>query len=218
MKKLTKKIKAIFIILAIVIIAGIAVVATKGFNIELSMQSNNRVELNIEKDFEIADIKNITNEVFQNNEVIIQKVEVFEDTVSITAKEISEEQKEQLVEKVNEKYSTELVSDNIEIKHTPNMKLTDLIKPYIFAFGLSSILIVLYMMIRYRKLGAIKVLVKTIIGIAISQITLFSIIAITRIPVGRITIPIIIMVYLGTLFVFTNNCENRLTKLKKEEK
>ena len=212
MKKLTKKIKAIFIILAIVIIAGIAVVATKGFNIELSMQSNNRVELNIEKDFEIADIKNITNEVFQNNEVIIQKVEVFEDTVSITAKEISEEQKEQLVEKVNEKYSTELVSDNIEIKHTPNMKLTDLIKPYIFAFGLSSILIVLYMMIRYRKLGAIKVLVKTIIGIAISQITLFSIIAITRIPVGRITIPIIIMVYLGTLFVFTNNCENRLTK------
>ena len=35
---------------------------------------------------------------------IIQKVEVFEDTVSITAKEISEEQKQNIITKVNEKY------------------------------------------------------------------------------------------------------------------
>lgn len=217
MKKLTKKMKLICIILAIVIIAGIAVVATMGFNIELNMQNNNKVELNLEKDFEISDIKDITNEVFGNQEVVIQKVEVFEDTVSITVKEITEEQKKQLIEKVNEKYETELNSDNIEIQHSPSMKLKDLIKPYIFAFSLSSVLIVLYMMIRYKKLGAIKILLKTICSIVVAQAVLLSIIAITRVPVGRSTIPMVIIVYIVTLFVLTNNLENKLAEIKEEK-
>ena len=38
MEKLTKKTKAIFLILAVVIIAGIMVVATTGFNVELKMK------------------------------------------------------------------------------------------------------------------------------------------------------------------------------------
>lgn len=217
MKKTTKKTKLICIVLAIVIIAGIAVVATMGFNIQLDMQNNNIIELNIEKDFEISDIKNITNEIFGNQEVIIQKVEVFEDTVSITAKEITDEQKKQIIDKVNEKYGTELNSDNIEIQYIPNMKLKDLVKPYIFAFSLSSVLIILYMMIRYKKLGAIKILLKTICSIIIAQAALLSIIAITRVPVGRLTIPMVIIVYIVTLFALTNNFENKLTEIKEEE-
>lgn len=217
MKKTTKKTKLICIVLAIVIIAGIAVVATMGFNIQLDMQNNNIIELNIEKDFEISDIKNIINEIFGNQEVIIQKVEVFEDTVSITAKEITDEQKKQIIDKVNEKYGTELNSDNIEIQYIPNMKLKDLVKPYIFAFSLSSVLIILYMMIRYKKLGAIKILLKTICSIIIAQAALLSIIAITRVPVGRLTIPMVIIVYIVTLFALTNNFENKLTEIKEEE-
>lgn len=217
MKKTTKKTKLICIVLAIVIIAGIAVVATMGFNIELNMQNNNKVELNLEKDFEISDIKDITNEVFGNQEVVIQKVEVFEDTVSITAKEITDEQKKQIIDKVNEKYGTELNSDNIEIQYIPNMKLKDLVKPYIFAFSLSSVLIILYMMIRYKKLGTIKILLKTICSIIIAQAALLSIIAITRVPVGRLTIPMVIIVYIVTLFALTNNFENKLTEIKEEE-
>lgn len=217
MKKTTKKTKLICIVLAIVIIAGIAVVATMGFNIQLDMQNNNIIELNIEKDFEISDIKNITNEIFGNQEVIIQKVEVFEDTVSITAKEITDEQKKQIIDKVNEKYGTELNSDNIEIQYIPNMKLKDLVKPYIFAFSLSSVLIILYMMIRYKKLGTIKILLKTICSIIIAQAALLSIIAITRVPVGRLTIPMVIIVYIVTLFALTNNFENKLTEIKEEE-
>ncbi|MEI3394135.1 MAG: hypothetical protein V8R82_00115 [Clostridia bacterium] len=39
---------------------------------------------------------------------MIQKVEVFEDSVSITAKDITDEQKQSIIDKVNEKYETEL--------------------------------------------------------------------------------------------------------------
>lgn len=217
MEKLTKNTKIIILILAIVIIAGIAVIATMGFNFNLNMQSNNRVELYIEKDFEISDIKNITNEVFENEQVVIQKVEVFEDTVAITAKEINEEQVTKLVEKVNEKYELKLNADSIEIEEIPNMKLTDLLMPYVYGFCLASILIIVYMMLRYKKIGISKVLIKTILTIVIPQAVLFSVIAITRIPVGRLTIPMVIVIYLTSLFIYTCNEEKQLAKIKEEE-
>lgn len=218
MEKSTKKTKVICLILAVVIIAGIIVVATTGFNVELNMQKNNRVELYLEKDFEISDIKNITNEVFQNEPVAIQKVEVFGDTVSVTAGEITDEQKQQLVEKVNEKYTLELKAESIETEVIPSEKLRDLINPYIFAFGLATGLIIVYMILRYKKLGLLKIFIKTLCTIVIAQATLFSIIAITRISVGRMTIPMVITVYLATLFILINNFEKKLDKIKEENK
>lgn len=218
MGKLTKKTKVICLVLVVVIIAGIVVIATAGFNVELSMQKNNRVELYLEKDFEISDIKNIANEVFQNKQTVIQKVEVFGDTVSITTNEITDEQKQQLVEKVNGKYSLELTSDSIEIEKIPNERLRDLINPYIFAFSLATGLILVYMMLKYKKLGMLNILIKTICTIVIAQVTLFSVIAITRIPVGRLTIPMVIVVYLVTLYTLTHNYENKLDKIGEENK
>lgn len=218
MGKLTKKTNVICLVLVVVIIAGIVVIATAGFNVELSMQKNNRVELYLEKDFEISDIKNIANEVFQNKPTVIQKVEVFGDTVSITTNEITDEQKQQLVEKVNEKYSLELTADSIEIEKIPNERLRDLINPYIFAFSLATGLILVYMMLKYKKLGMLNILIKTICTIVIAQVTLFSVIAITRIPVGRLTIPMVIVVYLVTLYTLTHNYENKLDKIGEENK
>lgn len=217
MEKLIKETRIILIILAIIAVAGIVVIATVGFNFELSMQSNKRIELYIQKDFKISDIKDITNEVLQNKDVVIQKVEVFEDTVSITVREITEEEKEKLIEKINEKYELELSTDEIEINEMPNMKFMDLISHYIFGFSLASILILLYMIIRYKKLGVSRILIKTILTIIIPQILLFSIIAITRIPVGRFTVPMVIVVYLTSLFVYTYNLEKQLAKIREDE-
>ena len=217
MEKLAKKNKLIILILAVIIIAGIVVAATIGFNFELGMQKNNKVQFYIQKDFEISDIKNITNEVFGNEQVVIQKVEVFEDTVMITAKEINEEQVKSLVEKLNEKYELELNADSVEIEKIPNMKLMDLLRPYIFGFCLASIIILVYMILRYKKLGISKVLIETILTIVIPQAVLFSVIAITRIPVGRLTIPMVIIIYLTSLFIYTGNKEKQLAKIKEEE-
>lgn len=218
MKKLTKKTKVICLILAAVIIAGIIVTATVGFNVELNMQKNNRIELYLEKDFEISDIKNITNEVFENQPVAIQKVEVFGDAVAITAVGITDEQKQQMVDKVNEKYSIELKAEDIKIEEIPNEKISDLINPYIFAFSLATGLIIVYMILKYKKLGVLKILLKTIFTIVFSQAALFSVIAITRIPVGRFTIPMVITLYLASIFILTHNFEKQLDKVKEDNK
>lgn len=216
MKEITKKQKILMIILAIIIIAGLVITFTLGFNFDLRMQETKKVELYLENSFEIADIKNITNEVFSNQDVIIQKVEVYEDSVSIIAKEITEEQKQSLIDKINEKYGTELTADSTEIVTIPHTRGRDLLKPYVMTFSIATIIILVYIMIRYRKLGIIRTLLKVLFISVMAQATLFSVIAITRIPIGRLTMPMVIIVYLFTLLGITTKLEKQLASKKEE--
>lgn len=217
MKNINKKTKILVALIAIVIILGIAITLTIGLNFDLKYQETKRIELYLKKDFEISDIKQITNEVMENQPVIIQKVEVYEDTVSITAKDITDEQKTNLVNKLNEKYSAELEADKIEISSIPHTRGRDIIKPYILPFVIATIIILVYMAIRYYKLGAMKTVLKTA-GISIlAQIILLSVIAITRIPIGRLTIPMVITVYILTLIGITTYFEDKLKNKNLEE-
>lgn len=210
MKNITKKQKMIFIILAVIIIAGIAVISTIGFNLELKMQETKKIELYIQKDFEISDIKNIVKEVIPDESIMIQKVEVFEDSVSITAKDITDEQKQSIIDKVNEKYGTELKAEEISIINVPQVHLKDMIKQYESPIIIATICILIYLMIRYYKLNSLKVLLKTIAIIVISQIELLSIIALTRIPVGKTTMPILLTVYMLSIYYCIKGYEKQL--------
>lgn len=215
---ITKKTKIIAIIIALIIIAGIAVTATIGLNYDLRYQSAQKIELYIEKDFNNSDIKNIVNEVMPNTPVIIQKVEVFEDTVSITAKEITDEQKQNIISKVNEKYGTNLSADSTEIESISNTRGRDLVKPYIFGFVMSILIILIYIAVRYMNLGVLKTLGQTILALVLTQAVLLSVIAITRIPVGRLTMPIVVAVYLLTLIGLTTKFEKDLATKKQGKK
>ena len=216
MKNITTKNKILIIILILVIIAGILVTANIGLNFDLRYEKSQKIELNLGKEFETSDIKNITNEIFPNQEVIIQKVELYKDTVCIIAKEITEEQRNNIVEKVNEKYGTELVAEDTEIFSIPHTRGRDIIKPYITPFVIVTVIIIIYMAIRYYKLNSIKVILKTI-GISIlTQLVLLSIMAIARIPIGRITIPLVIIVYMLTLIGITTRFEKNLDQIKEE--
>lgn len=218
MKNISKKTKILSIIILLIIIAGIIVIATKGFNFDLKYEQSQKVELYIAKEFEINDIKAITDEVMGEKQVIIQKVEVFEDTVSITAKEITEEEKNNLITKINEKYGTELSADTIQIENISHTKGMDIMTPYIAPFTIATIIILIYMAIRYYKLGSIKIISKTIGMNIVTQAVLISIIAITRIPFGRLTIPMVIAVYLLTMIGLTTRFEKNLLNNKQEIK
>lgn len=219
MKDISKKTKIITILIAIVIIIGMIVTLTVGLNFELKYQEAKTIQLYLGKDFEVTDMKQIVNEILPNQTVMIQKVEVYEDTVSILAKDITEEQKTNIINKVNEKYGTELKADNIDISTVPHTRGRDIIKPYIVPFMMATIIILVYMVIRYYKLGMIKAILETIIVILGTQVILLSIIAITRIPIGRITIPMVLVAYILSLLGLTTYFERLLREKKmKEEK
>ena len=217
MKQFIKSKQLKIIIIALVIIAGIVMIAVKGFNFDLKYQDTQRVELYLKTEFNISDIRQITDEVFGNQKVMIQKVEVFEDSVSITTTSISDEQKSNLITKINEKYGTEITAEDTTVENIGHTRGRDIIKPYIVPFAIAAIVVLIYLGIRYYKLSIAKVIAKSIGIMALAQILLFSVMAITRIPIGRLTIPMVILVYLLTLFGITNMFEKNLSKKNLEE-
>ena len=73
------------------------------------------------------------------------------------------------------------------------------------------------MVIRYYKLGSLRVLLKSVLALIISQAVLFSLIAIIRIPVGKLTIPMVLIVYMLTLIGITTMFEKQLAVIKEKE-
>lgn len=217
MKQFIKSKQLKIILMLLVIIAGIVMIAVKGFNFDLKYQDTQRVELYLKTEFNTSDIRQITDEVFGNQKVMIQKVEVFEDSVSITTTSISDEQKSNLITKINEKYGTELTAEDTTVEDIGHTRGRDIIKPYILPFAIAVIVVLIYLGIRYHKLSIAKVIAKSIGIMALAQILLFSVMAITRIPIGRLTIPMVILVYLLTLFGITNKFEKDLSKKKLDE-
>ena len=217
MKQLSAKNKIICAIIILIIIIGAAVIGTKGFNFDIRNMASQEIKLYIGKKFEIKDIKPITNEIFGKEKVSIQKVEVYEDEISITAKEITDEQKNNLINKVNEKYETELKAEDISVNNIPHTKFRDIVKPYILPLIISTIIILIYIGIRFYKLGVIKSIIKVGGVEVLAELILFALMAITRFPMGRYTLPIVLFIYFVTMLVVTMNLENNLKNKKIEE-
>ena len=217
MKEISQKTKIVALVIAIIVIVGLIVTLTVGFNFDLRYQEAKKIQLYLEKDFEIADIKQITNEVLPNEKFMLQKVEVFEDTVSIMAKEITDEQKTSLINKINEKYELELKADDIDITTIPHTRGRDIIKPYVVPFMIATVIILVYMAVRYYKLGVLKTILQTGLTVILAQAVLISVVAITRIPIGRVTLPLVLTVYVLSLLGVTTYLEKQLSEKKKEE-
>ena len=120
---------------------------------------------------------------------------------------------EELVTKVNEKYETELETSDIEIRHNPKAKLSSIILPYAVTIGISMLLILVYVGIRYRKLGVVRTILTYIVSILAVEMIYLSILAIVRYPINRIVIPIglVLLVTVVTILGFVN--EKKLTKI-----
>lgn len=216
MKNISKNKKILAVLAIIIVVAGIIMIATKGFNFDLKYQKTQKVELSLNQEFKNSEVKEIAKEVFGKQPIMIEKVEVFEDTVAITTTEITDEQKTNLITKINEKYGTQLNQETTKIIDVAHTKGRDIIKPYIAPFAIATLAILVYIGARYYRLGIVKTILKVIAILVITQVELFSIIALTRIPVGRLTIPMVIIVYLITLLGITNNLE-KCNSSKKEE-
>ena len=210
--------KKVLILLICLIFAGTVIVCFKGFNVGLPYKSNINISVYVGKKIEDKDMQEITKEVFKGKQAIVQKVELFEDMISITTEEMSEEElnekKTELINKLNEKYEKEIKDEEIEIVHNPKVKLSSLIKRYILPFGISTIAIVIYQMIRVKKLGATKTLLTTIIVLMLIGLTYTSLIAITRIPINKLIIPIGMAIYVITIIVLNMKYEKKLEENK----
>lgn len=199
----------IFVGLGIVILVGLIIIVALGFNVDMCYKNYNLVDIKIGQDFNINDIKNITDEVFQKENVEIQKAGVYGDNVVIKVNNISDEQKSLLNTKVNEKFGLDNTVDDIEVNYVPSYRLRDIVKPYIIPLIITTVLILGYMAIRFRKIGIAKVISQAVILTVIAELLYISIIAITRYPVNRLVMPTGVVIYITILTVLTGMFEKQ---------
>lgn len=209
--------KILVILIAIILVLGAIMIFTKGLAFELRYQDSKKVEINLGKTFEEQDIKEITKEVFRNQPVRIQSIEVYKDAVSITTTEITEEQKADLVTKLNEKYGIELKAEDITIEEVAHVRGRDIIKPYLIPFTIVTAIVLVCLVIRYNKLNVFEVLTQSIGIIVLSQLVLLGIMAITRMPIGIFTIPTVLVIYMLSTYICTTKFDEDLEKIVKTE-
>jgi len=211
-----KSTKIIIALIAIILIAGTIMICTKGLVFGLNYEDSKKVEINLGKQFEEKDIKEITNDVFGKQSVLIQAIEVYKDAVSITTTEITDDQKANLITKLNEKYGTDISTDDISIEANAHIRGRDIVKPYIVYFAIATVIVLVYLSIRYYKLNSLKVLAKSIGIMLLTQLILLAIIAIARIPIGVLTMPVVLLIYVLSTYVCTTKFDKDLDKKLQE--
>ncbi len=213
--------KIVYAVLAVIIIIGIIVIATVGFNVDVIYSNHREVKVYAGKDYDINEVNQIVNEVIPDEKVVINNVEKFNDSFVIKAKKISDEQLENLKQKISEKYeiSEENKDSMITVSDVGSLRIRDLIRPYVVPVIIATAIILAYMAIRYKKLGIVKVILQEIIVLTIAGSLLLSIIAITRCPVNRLFIPAGLTVYILTIITTNLQFTKQLENIKgKEEK
>lgn len=210
--------KMIYGILIVIIIAGIVIVATQGLKADIIYSKNVKIDIYLGKDFENSDIKQIAQEVFGYDRIIVQKIELYGDMVSITIPdnndENMDEKVEQLNSKINEKYELKNKVDDITVTHQPKIKLSSIFTPYIWPLAISALIILVYIIVRYRKIGIFRTIAFYAVTILASEAVYLSILAIARIPVNRLVMPIGLLIYVVVLTIVTAIKEKQYAKFK----
>lgn len=213
--------KAIYVFLIILIIAGAIVYTVKGLNKELNYSNRQQFEISAASIFDVSKVETIAKEVLSNRNIKVQKVERFNNALEIISTEISEDEKQNIINKVNEEYNETISNDNISIISVPETRVKDILMPYILPIIITLTAVLLYFVLVYSKLGLKSVIFKGIAMPVLIILSYYSIIVILRIPFGRITNCIAVALYLlsiGTLAVcFQNKKEELIINIKNED-
>ncbi|MBQ3408216.1 MAG: hypothetical protein IJH12_03310 [Clostridia bacterium] len=113
--------KKLFIVALIIIIIAAFIVAAVGYNVDIKYRNHVSVIVPIGEEYNMNDIKKITDEVFGNSDIVLEKSGLYNDEVSIRVADASDEQLETLKNKINEKYNI-VQSINVNIGEDYNIE------------------------------------------------------------------------------------------------
>lgn len=217
MKKEMKKKLIIFGIALVVIAVGIVMACTLKFNRSLEFGSYTNLNVYMKEQSNLDDVRQIVSEVF-SGKYEVEYTDEFYDTVSIKLKDITDEQLQNIKDKLVEKYGFDEIDNYIIEIDVPAIRIFDLGKDYIAPIVLSFVIIFIYNGIAFRKLGIYKSVIEPLITIIIIGALYVSILAICRIPINEYTIPVGIFIYIMSLLGITANLNNKSKNFATEKK
>ena len=207
----------LYVIICLIIIAGIAVWDSKGFNTEFQFSSRYEIQISNNKGINKNDIEEIAKEVLGDKKFFVQEVEQFGNSIQIVSEEINDEQKSEIITKFNEKYEEEIKPEDVEIEYIPVTRVKDVVEQFIVPGIITLSVVLVYFLIRFRKkVSFLEVFLKTIIYPIIAELLMYSIMAIARIPFGRLSISMSVVLYLAVILMLTCIFENKRNKYSEE--
>ena len=209
----------ILLVIILLIIAGIVVVDLKGVKVSLILQQHEEINVYIGKPTDIKDIKDmkdICKDVFKDKRFVVRNLDIFTDAYSINVESVINEEKDELIKKVNEKFGVNITTEDISEKTVSNIRIRDIVKPYIKPVLISAVLMAVYVVIRFRKENAFKLLGKILGIIILTEAVIFSVIAVLRIPLSAMMINLMLVIAVIELCIYINKLETG--SLKKAEK
>lgn len=202
---MTKAKKIGLLVSIAIIVVGIIIFATIGFNYNLSYGTAKRISVEMKDNFNLEDYKAISKEIYGNAEV--EAISVFNEGVSIKVKDTSDEQLDTLVSKINEKYGYEYTREDLKVTELPKVEVFSIIKQIILPVVITLLIVLAYMLIRYRKMGILHIVLNLIIPAVLVELLVLAIYLICRIPVTNILSPILLTVYLISLIYSAKEIE-----------
>lgn len=95
--------KVLYVVMIIAVLLGIVMIKVKGFNYGTLYSNHQRIEVVIGKEYNLDDISKIAKETI-NSDAVTRKTTLFGTSVSIDAKDITDDKINNLFTKLNEKY------------------------------------------------------------------------------------------------------------------
>lgn len=206
---MSKKSKILCVILAVIFIAAIISTAIRGLRVDINYSEGVTMVVDLGKEFDTKDVRDIAKEIWSGKDVLVQKVEVYDESVSVKVPEVNEEQINNFVTKINEKYQLELTSADVSVLYNSNERLRNIVRPYIIPLIIATALIVVYYSIRFKGVKEILNLLLTLIAV---EGIIYSIHALLLLPINVFTMPVVMIAYAGVVIGVTIKNETKKRK------
>ena len=192
--------KIFCIAIAVIVIASLIVTATVGLRVTSRYAEGFLIRFTAEKTITSEGVSEVAKEVFGDDFFAVKELEFFDNSAQIKVRNISDEQLQNYVTKINEKFGEKLTSDYYTVEHVSNVKLRTLVEPYIVPLGISTLLIAAFFAIRYK--GA-KQMLLFLVTIFVVEALEYAVYALCRVPVGTYTVPLGMITYILTTVLYT---------------
>ncbi len=173
----------------LVIVGGITYGFVTGFTYDIDFRGGVVVETDLKEEYSNTDIENIIKNITDKSP-LVQKTTGGENRVTITIDPIPTDMQDKVVAGLKEKYTN---MEEPSIRSIEPAYGKDLINSALLALGVSCILILIYICLRFKTLG-IKAAISAILALVHDALFIIAIYGIFKLPINSVFIAVILTI------------------------
>lgn len=217
--------KLYYIISSLIVIIGIVSMVRNGFVLDIELKGGTIIEAELGQVYENNEIAEIVKEVTTENPRIQKMGNNIEaqTAVSISTETLSEEQKEQILTKLSEKYGIENINEKATFRTVSAAFGSEMSSRAIRAVVVAVVLIIIYIAIMFKALSGLSAGVCAALALAHDLFVMISLYSILGLPINTIFVAALLTI-LGysvndTVVIYDRIRENALSirKTSREE-